>query len=253
MNILDYETIFDYRGESYNNAIAKHPNARHFERQALIDLIHFTPASHLLDAPAGGGYVASGIREQIGPGHTITCIEPAANFARGITHAFNIINGPIDQIPLDDGSVDIIASLSGLHHIENRAGVFLEWARVLKSGGQIAVADVAEGSGVDQFLNIFVDKYTPQGHEGIFFPKGELSRHLTDNGFNVSSESITAVPWVFSTEQDMAEFCIALFYLQNVEKDEVLENLEKHVGIDRSANGEVAIKWSLCYAHGTKT
>jgi len=67
MNILDYQTIFDYRGESYNSASDKYPNARHYERQALIDLLNVTDNHSIIDAPAGGGYLAEGIRESFGP------------------------------------------------------------------------------------------------------------------------------------------------------------------------------------------
>jgi len=147
MNILDYETIFDCRGESYNSACDKFPEARHFERQALIDFMDLRSDLHIVDAPAGGGYLADGIRENGDSCLTISCIEPAANFGKRIHPSFAVINSPIDDIPLANNSIDLVASLAGLHHIQDRTTVFNEWARLLKSGGQIAVADVASGSG----------------------------------------------------------------------------------------------------------
>jgi len=252
MNILDYQTIFDYRGESYNSACDKYPQARHFERQALIDCLEVKHNATIIDAPAGGGYLADGIREQAGSSVSITCIEPAVNFGQRIHSSFDIINSPIDQIPLASASIDIIASLAGLHHIEDRSSTFIEWARLLRSGGQLAVADVAAGTGPDEFLNQFVDRYTPQGHKGIFITENEFLEHLVANDFEVTQDRVIAVPWVFDCHHDMAEFCIKLFYLLDVSPDEVLANLERSVGIRHFENGKVGMEWELRYASAIK-
>jgi len=252
MNILDYQAIFDYRGESYNSASNKYPNARHFERQALIDLVDVNDNQNFIDVPAGGGYLAEGIRESFGPTLSITCIEPAKKFAQTIPSSFTVINSPIDKIPLEDRSIDVVASLAGLHHIEDRAPVFREWGRLLKAGGQLAVADVAAGSGPDEFLNVFVDRYTPQGHKGIFIQGDEFSKHFENNELELKHDSLVQVPWLFDSHHDMAEFCIKLFYLLNVSHEQVLESLSSCVGIKSFNNGKIGIEWELRYACATK-
>ncbi len=251
MNILDYETIFDYRGESYNSACDKFPDARHFERQALLDLIELRSGLHIIDAPAGGGYLADGLRESGDGTLNITCIEPAANFGKRIHPSFSVINSPIDKIPLADDSIDLIASLAGLHHIPDRAPVFNEWARLLKQGGQIAVADVATGSGPDEFLNGFVDQYTPQGHDGIFIEDQEFSTLLQGQGLEVQQDKVVSVPWLFDSHQDLAEFCTKLFYLINVDSEQVLTAVDKCVGI-KDFDNKVGMEWELRYASGIK-
>ena len=47
--------------------------------------------------------------------------------------------------------------------------MFAECARALKPGGAYCVADVWAGSGVDGFLNVFVDQHSKDGHKGVFF------------------------------------------------------------------------------------
>ena len=252
MNILDYETIFDYRGESYNSACDKFPEARHFERQALIDLIDLRSDLQIVDAPAGGGYLADGIREIGDDSLTISCIEPAANFGKRIHSSFAVINSPIDNIPLADSSIDLVASLAGLHHIPDRAPVFKEWARLLKPGGQIAVADVAAGSGPDEFLNGFVDQYTPQGHDGIFIENHEFSTLFQKHGLEPQQDKIVSVPWLFDSHQDLAEFCTKLFYLVQVEPEQVLTAVDKCVGI-KNFGDKVGMEWELRYASGIRT
>jgi ubiquinone/menaquinone biosynthesis C-methylase UbiE len=252
MNLLDYETIFDYRGESYNSACDKYPTARHCERQALIDLLDVHDHHTIIDAPAGGGYLAEGIREAFGPTLSMTCIEPAKNFSQTIPSCFAVINSPIDNIPLKSQSIDSVASLAGLHHIEDRTAVFREWSRLLKAGGQLAVADVATGSGPDEFLNVFVDRYTPQGHKGIFISDHEFATHFENSGLELQHDRVTQVPWLFDNHQDMADFCIKLFYLLDVNPDEVLEQLQACVGIKSFANDKVGIEWELRYACAIK-
>lgn len=253
MNIQDYETIFDYRGDSYNQATNKYPNARHFERQALLDLLRVQGQDqfHIVDAPSGGGYFSYGAREQFGPSVSITCIEPVASFSQESARLFSVINSSIDQIPLVDNSVDVIASLAGLHHIENRVRVFSEWARLLKPGGQIAVADVTVDSGPANFLNVFVNQYTPQGHDGLFFQEGEFSQHLKNQNLCDVQEDNIVVPWRFENLDDMAEFCSDLFYLCDVEKQTVLDALDHYMGIKTLDDGTVSVNWQLCYASGS--
>ncbi len=250
MNILDYETIFDYRGESYNNAMEKYPFARHWERQALIDMLAIVPESHILDAPAGGGYFASGLRELCGPEVNITCVEPAANFAMGIHAEFSILNCPLEEVPLPSESVDVVGSLAGLHHIEDRSRVFAEWRRLLKPGGRIAVADVEVDTGPALFLNDFVDRYTPQGHDGLFFQPDEFSQLLNQQGIKPVQELSVTVPWEFDHLQAMADFCMQLFFLQNLETELLIEALTELVGVRQLDRGRVALDWKLRYALG---
>ena len=251
MNILDYETIFDYRGQSYNSACDEFPQARHYERQALLDLLTLSPEDKVIDAPAGGGYLADGIRETFGRDINITCIEPAANFGQRIHPEFTVINCPINDIKLEDKSIDVIASLAGLHHIEDRLEVFQEWSRLLKKGGQLAVADVAAGSGPDEFLNGFVDQHTPQGHDGLFFSESEFSDLFSACDIETTSDRIVSVPWLFDREADLANFCKKLFYLPEVAAEEVLDCLRSVVGIKRY-DEKIGIEWELRYAHGIK-
>ena len=227
------------------------PRARQLELDAILDRLSLTKSASFCDAPAGGGYLSEGILGRFGKDVAITCIEPAIEFGSDIQVSANVINATIDNIPLPDASFDGLGSLAGLHHILNRAPIFSEWRRLMKPGGIISVADVQVGSPVGKFLNEYVDRYTPQGHDGYFIARNELSDLLSGIGCEQVEESLVPVPWQFAKREHVGSFCKQLFFLENISAEEVTEAVDAYLGISRNdETGGWQMYWELCYASG---
>lgn len=251
MNKNDYIDTFNFRGKSYNAAMQSFPGARRLELDAILDRLNMKKAAAFCDAPAGGGYLSEGIYEKFGKDVAITCIEPAIEFGSDIQVIANVINTTIDDIPLPDNSFDGLGSLAGLHHILNRAPIFAEWGRLMRPGGVISVADVQVGSPVGKFLNEYVDRYTPQGHDGYFIARNELSDLLSGIGCEQVEESLVPVPWQFAKREHVGSFCKQLFFLENISAEEVTEAVDAYLGISRNdETGGWQMYWELCYASG---
>jgi len=247
----NYEQTFDLRGHLYNEATLMCPEARAAERDAAIEWLGPKAGQTVCDAPAGGGYVANGLRRRFGEALRVICIEPSRNFARAISKDFEVFNEPLSATTIPAGSVDGVISLAGLHHIADKQSVFCEWARLLGGGGRCAAADVRAGSGEAEFLNRFVNEFTPGGHDGMFPAEGEFSRWLEGAGFSVLREETVSVPWTFCDEETLGQFCHRLFGLTKTDPENVLAALRDTVGIESDAGG-VRLLWSLQYASGVK-
>ncbi len=245
--LQNYEDIFEARGHLYNEAGSRCPQARERERATLLDLLAPRAGEVICDAPAGGGYVADGIRARLGDQVRVICVEPARRFARAIDPAFEIRHDPLDALTLAEASVDAVASLAGLHHFADKLPTFREWARVVRPGGRVAVADVQAETDVAAFLNIFVDAWTPGGHAGLFLQPGELSASLSSVGFQPIHEELHEVPWEFPDEATMATFCRTLFGLTQATVEQVHAGMKDYLRVETTATG-VRFLWRLRYA-----
>ncbi|MDA1075978.1 MAG: class I SAM-dependent methyltransferase [Proteobacteria bacterium] len=243
-----YKQTFDARAGTYNEATRRYPDARENERKALLDLLDLKPGDRVCDTPAGGGFVADGITRDYGDAVKVVCVEPSAVFSEVIGTRFEVYNAPVEATGLTSGSFNAVASLAGLHHVEDRQPIFSEWQRLLVAGGVVAVADAASGTGTAAFLNSFLDRYTPGGHKGIFFDAGEFTHGLERAGFEEVTEVLTSVPWTFRCVDDMVDFCTRLFDVK-AGRCEVATALNDTVGIVSTDSG-VALQWELMYARG---
>jgi len=246
----DYQSIFNQRGHLYNAATSLCPTARDNELAALLDLIHFQERDTLCDAPAGGGFVAEGVRRLNYSHCPITCFEPAENFAAAISSEFDVHISEVDKLPVKDGFFSIVTSLAGLHHVDQRQDIFNEWRRVITPTGQCVVADVATNTGIARFLNGFVNEFCPGGHEGLFFEQGEFSHLLDSAGFEPLTDQLETVPWRFKSQLQMGIFCKGLFGLQDVTSEQVAQALHDIVGTKTQDSGQVQLLWQLQYAKG---
>ncbi len=244
----DYKATFEARGHDYNEAGRLCPGAREAERSALLNRAKLQPGLSILDLPAGGGYVADGVRERLGTSDGVVCVEPSPRFGESLRQHYQARHEPIDETGLPSASFDRILSLAGLHHLPERTDVYREWARLLKPGGQIVVADVAAGSGAAAFLNEFVDQFTPGGHCGYFIAEQEFTAGLEAQGLRVLEDQLLDVPWRFPDRRTLGEFCWKLFSCRDASPERVADGLAEFVGIHQEADNEMLLHWQLRYA-----
>jgi SAM-dependent methyltransferase len=246
-----YKEIFTARGTHYNRAMRRCPAARETERQLLIDLLDLRRGDVVCDLPAGGGYVGEGI-EARGLGAAVVCVEPAATFAQGIAPHFRRVVSALDRIALADASVDRVASLAGLHHLDSKAAFFGEAHRILRPGGRFAVADVREGSDVAGFLNGSVNRLSVTGHAGEFLARGELAALLTTAGFRDIEEREHRYSWAFPDFDVLIVYFRELFGLVGASDHEVRAAVTRDLDV-RDSTDAVRVSWSLAYAAGSKS
>lgn len=104
---------------------------RLFEQRALTLLVN--PEGTLLDAGCGRGVPV--LRRFVGKAKRLIGIE-LVNFT-DVPNGIETHNTDLANLPLEDDSVDLIISRSVFEHLVEPESVYLEFARVLKPGGQV--------------------------------------------------------------------------------------------------------------------
>jgi ubiquinone/menaquinone biosynthesis C-methylase UbiE len=244
----EYLRIFEARGGSYNAAHALVPAARDAERAHLLARLALGAGLRVLDVPAGGGYVADGLRAAA-PDARIVCVEPAAAFVAGVDRRLTRVRADAASLPFAGASFDRVASLAGTHHLADRAAFFRACRRVLRRGGRFVVADALQGTAVAEFLNGPVDRLTATGHEGRFFAPGEAAALLEAAGFGDVVEEHLAYDWCFPDHATMVRYCRLLFGMVRGDADDVERALRAHFTLASDASG-ARLPWSLVYASG---
>jgi ubiquinone/menaquinone biosynthesis C-methylase UbiE len=106
------------------------------------------PGDRLLDAGCGPGLVlaalAGDVREAVGLDLTEAMLHLAESNCRQAGHGnVRLECSPMEELPFDDASFDVVVSRLTLHHLEDPERALGEMARVLRPGGRLALADLA--------------------------------------------------------------------------------------------------------------
>jgi SAM-dependent methyltransferase len=245
-----YEQIFSKRADAYQKAMELYPDAREREFQLVVECADIKPGDIVCDAPSGGGYLRSYLPDEI---QRYLAVETAPDFTSHcpMGERSRIILSPLDNIAIENSSVDVCINLAGSHHLENKPDFFREVARILKPGGRFVVADAETGTGADRFLNGFVDQYNSMGHEGIFLD-GQTAADVVACGFRIQTDELIDYPWSFKNSEDMGVYCKLLFGLDLATPEIVTKGIEDILGY-MPGPGNVNMAWSLRFIVAVKT
>lgn len=242
-----YGKAFSLRGNRYERSMTRSPDVRREEFAAMLERLDPQSGEHLLDAPSGGAY----LRPYLPIDSRYTAVDESPDFhsacKRRMVPGDTAIMAPCQEIPLPSASCDAVCSLAGLHHLHDREPVYSEWFRLLRPGGRVVIADVAEGTPVAGFLNGFVDRYNTLGHDGRFIDVAdEAALHAA--GFGEFTSVDVRYFWHFHDLEHVESFCGDLFGLDRVGAASALRRtLQNDLGLQCDAGDGWRLPWSLRY------
>ncbi|MEZ6243349.1 MAG: metalloregulator ArsR/SmtB family transcription factor [Phycisphaerales bacterium] len=151
----------------------------HFTAQALLTML---PRDWVVaDVGCGTGNVAElvapCVNEVVAIDQSAPMLEAAERRLGGAKNV-RFVQGSVETLPLDDGSVDAIVCVLVLHHVEEPVAAMREMARVLRSdrgGGVALVVDMLEHGRVEY-------KHT-MGHKHLGFSESGLAEMFEGAGF----------------------------------------------------------------------
>lgn len=234
-----YAEIFAERGAAYHHAMAQSPRARDSEFLAVLEPLAGMPEGLICDMPSGGGYLAAHLR----PGMRYLGVDPATDFVTAFPDGLDRLQADIANVPLDDHSVDYIVSLAALHHEPELSAVFREMRRLVRPGGRIVIADAAVDTPPAVFLNGFVDRNNPMGHDGRFLDD-RTPGMLEAQGLAVVDDLLVEVPWAFDNLAEAGEFCRHLFWMPALDSAAIANAMQREIGFD-VVDGRPRLRWAL--------
>ena len=143
----------------------------------------------VLDLGSGGGIDVLLSAHRVGPGGkaygvdmTDEMLELAcANQREAGVENVEFLKGTIEDVPLTDGSVDVVISNCVINLSGDKPAVFREAARVLRPGGRFAVTDVIADQGMDETTRKDIAEWT--GCIAGALTEADFRRELEAAGF----------------------------------------------------------------------
>ena len=151
----------------------------------------------VLDLGSGGGIDVLLSARRVAPGGTAYGLDMTdemlelarANQQRADVTNATFLSGHIEDIPLPDASVDVVLSNCVINLSPNKNSVFAETYRVLRSGGRLAIADIAGEHEPDATLqanpkawtDCIAGALTRQRYEQLLIATGFVDVEITDN------------------------------------------------------------------------
>lgn len=133
-----------------------------------FSLRRLQPGERVVDAGSGAGFDCFIAAKQVGPTGRVVGIDMLAEMlarSRAAAGEMKLDNvefreGLLEQIPVEDGWADVVTSNGVINLCADKKRVFQEIWRVLRPGGYLQFADIANGKSVPESAVRNVDLWT---------------------------------------------------------------------------------------------
>jgi SAM-dependent methyltransferase len=151
---------------------------------------------------------------------------------------------PLQALPFGERHFDALVAQAALHHETEWNTIFCEARRVAKPGARLVVGEVAEGSPVAGFLDVFVDRHNPLGHSGRFANDAFVDA-IRDAGWTISADFQREYFWRCASRPALHAFLSQLFYMPELDEATLIEGIREHLGGLRESPDGVCMPWGM--------
>lgn len=150
------------------------------------------------------------------------------------------------------GTVDLVTSFGGMHHVPNQRAMFENVARLLKPGGRMVAADVC-GSfpGYTSPLQVHFDDYVAAkcltGHTATWLYPNRLEELCHGLPLTVHRvEAAVPLTWKFYGDRAMALFFKGL-HAYDLPEAEIVQDLNEALGVFVDQDKTLCLNWPMLF------
>lgn len=133
-----------------------------------FSLQNLSPGERVVDIGSGGGFDVFVAAQQVGPEGQVVGIDMTEEMlqkSRATAADMGASNiefreGLIEEMPVEDGWADVVISNGVINLCPDKEAIFEEINRVLKPGGRLQFADIANGAPVPESARQDIDLWT---------------------------------------------------------------------------------------------
>jgi len=127
------------------------------------------PGERVVDIGSGGGFDCFIAAQQVGSGGRVVGVDMTQEMldksrstatAMGLAATVEFRDGLLEDLPVEDGWADVVISNGVINLCADKRRVFAEIDRVLKPGGVLQFADIANGAPVPDAAVANIDLWT---------------------------------------------------------------------------------------------
>lgn len=250
---------FDARGELYRIAMEDvAPLARLGDLEAMDQWLGGSQGrlegKRVADIAAGGGFLTKKLAEWTNT--LVYPIDPSAvQLEALVRYCQGALVWPVKSSPdsevmfsqISAGSLDVVTSFGGLHHVTNHEQLFANVARLLKPGGRFVAGDVCDVSSLQRHFDTFVTTYCLTKHTANWLSETRL--HKLCEGLPltvVRVESAVPLTWVFESKEQMAQFFQGL-HAYPLPEEKIVADLETALGTTVGDDGKIHLNWPMLF------
>ena len=154
---------------------------------AILEKFGIAPGATVVDAGCGtGNLTVSLLNGRLDPSGRVLAVDISKKMIdlarRKVTDPRVTWHcGPVDQLPLEDGTVDHVICFSAWPHFHDAATVTLEFRRVLRTGGSLHILHLISRSEVNRIHT----HAHPSVHHDMLLPASNVAGLLELHGFRI--------------------------------------------------------------------
>lgn len=242
---------FDIRGNLYGLGLELAPDARSNDISEMKARLGLKGAERVVDLAAGTGFFTKEFTSWTAG--EVIAVDPSAmqlNVLDGVCEgrATIVLGSPDnekDMSVIGDGSVDVVSSFGGLHHVPNQRVMMEQISRILKPGGRFVAGDVGNGTSLASHFDLFVAQKCLTGHTAQWLDESRLVDLAVGLQLKLEKAEIVPIVWKFSSREEIALFFKALHAYDLVD-EEIVDDLRDALGFEEK-NGQVLLNWPMLF------